>query len=90
VLLAASVAQRRALPWSPLTASDDFRRVDAICARHGADRHRVWHAALSDAQALMERRWPSLTIVALELYERGRLTGVEIEELIASSMARPL
>jgi hypothetical protein len=62
--LAGTIAQLRAVPGSPLTASDDFEVIDMCAAQRGCR---------AQAQALVDEHWELIEAVARELLEHGQL-----------------
>jgi hypothetical protein len=80
IAFAGTIAQLRAAPGSPLTASDDLQ-VIALCADQRACR--------ADAEALVQGHWPLVERVARELLEHGRLQVCDaVAERIGAVLTR--
>ena len=64
IALSGTIAQLRAVPGSPLTASDDFKIIDACSDRRGC---------CAEAEAIVDERWDLIRRVAAELLDHGEL-----------------
>jgi hypothetical protein len=80
IALCGTIAQLRAVPGSPLTASDDFAVIDRCADQRGCR---------AEAQRLVDENWPLIERIAAELLEHGELKFCgAVAERIGAALTR--
>jgi hypothetical protein len=61
-------------------------RVLAVCAPTPVSCHQVFRAARRSTEELIEKHWRAVELMGEALYERGVLSGAEIDSILSSQL----